>query len=133
VDAIDFVKGFYHFKKTNMCIDDGLEYKQEKCFPFAGSDEIVSNLVSDLNEKLKKGFDEIFIDALRIKGYSFPDIFATNDFIRDFISCEINQMKQTKTFKVNGVPFLFVHYSIDFKLSDLEQTKISSEIKYKIL
>jgi hypothetical protein len=132
VDAVDFVKGFYHFKKTNMCID-GVEYKQEKSFPFAGSSEIVEKLVSDLNEKLRTGFDEIFIDALRIKGYSFEDIFSTHNFIRDFVSCEINQMKQTKTFKVKGVPFLFIDFSIELNLSDLEPTKISSEIKYKLL
>lgn len=88
-------------------------------------EEIVKKLIEGLSNKI----DEIIIEGLRLKGYTFKNFIDLSNFISNNCKCIDNVPLQQKTFYVNDIPFLLHNYEVKINpmVKDLNQISLSAE------
>lgn len=86
----------------------------------------IEELNKAITENLANKFDEIFIEALKRKGFEFDSKQKLFDFIKENIVCIDNSIIEQKTYKVKNIPFFIHNYKADFDLSKLHRDKEST-------
>ena len=93
--------------------------------------QLTEQIINDLNNK----FDEIIIEGLRLKGYSFDAFEELSIFIKENCICADYFPTKQKTFYVKGVPFLLHDYNqiiepIDYTTRETKITATYGSYKY---
>ena len=75
-------------------------------------ESIESRLTDQMATILVEKFESIFLEGLKLKGYSFDNKFEVEEFVAMNCRCEdIIHLKQ-RTYFVNDIPFLLHLYEI---------------------
>ena len=85
---------------------------------------------------MTKSFDDLFIEALSLKGYIFENINEAEIFVRENCLCTDDIGKKEKIFYVKGIPFLLWNYSFEIDYSNIhsENVKLTANFgKYAFL
>ena len=69
--------------------------------------QLTEQIINDLSNK----FDEIFIEGLRLKGYSFDTLEQTMSFVKEYCRSAISLPMQQTTYYIKDIPFLWYDYS----------------------
>lgn len=78
-------------------------------------------VVDTITENLYSKIDDIFIEALKLKGYTFSNHIELIDFTKKYCSCVDNHIAKQKIYSVESVPFLMHDYNsdIDFDFNNI--------------
>ena len=94
-----------------------------------------SQLIKEVSDSLNKQMDNVIIEGLRLKGYSFNNDSELHEFIKDFCIIEDRPHLMEKTFFVKSEPFMIHYYALnnDFNFNN-EPLKMTASLgKYRYL
>lgn len=94
--------------------------------------DIQKLITNKLTTGLINRFDEIFIEALKLKGHCFESRIELEIFVKQNCTCIDDFIEEIKFYYVHGNPFLEHHYKQElFEINQLEgETKITASLGY---
>lgn len=87
--------------------------------------DIQEQINREITQNLCNKFDEIILEGLKLKGFTFDNRYKSEEFIKLNCRCEDNIQFQQKIFYVNEIPFLLHNYEVIFE----PITEYNNEIK----
>ena len=92
---------------------------------------ITEKVTKELANGLANRFDEIFVEGLLLKGFSFNSKEELHDFAKENCFREVSD--NVSVFKVKGKPFLQFNYNTDFTINYETNKTTASSGYYKFL
>ncbi len=90
------------------------------------------NASNTLIEKVLQETDNVFIEALKNKGYIFENTMQMENFVKEFGTCIDDHTAKQKIYSIKNVPFLMHDYNeeYNFDKSSMHMSAIFGKFYY---